>query len=30
MKKKDDKLYMKWKGYDNLFITWIDKKEIIV
>ena len=28
IKKKGDKLYFKWKGYDNLFNTWIDKKDI--
>ena len=28
IKSKDDKLYVKWKGYDNLFNNWIDKKEI--
>ena len=22
-----DKLYVKWKGYDNLFNSWIDKKD---
>ena len=27
-KKKDDKLYVKWKGYDSSFNSWIDKKEI--
>ena len=26
IKKKDDKLYVKWKGYDNSFNSWIDKK----
>ena len=26
---KDDKLYVKWKGYDNRFINWIDKKDLI-
>ena len=26
IKRKDDKLYVKWKDYDNLFNTWIDKK----
>ena len=26
---KGDKLYAKWKGYDNLFNTLIDKKDII-
>ena len=29
IKKKGDKLYVKWKGYDNLFNSWIDKKDII-
>ena len=24
IKKKVDKLYVKWKGYDNLFNSWID------
>ena len=28
IKKKGDKLYVKWKGYDNLFNSWIDKKDI--
>ena len=28
LKKKGDKLYVKWKGYDNLFNSWIDKKDI--
>ena len=23
--KKGNKLYVKWKGYDNLFNSWIDK-----
>ena len=26
---KGDKLYVKWKGYDNSFNSWIDKKDII-
>ena len=26
IRKKGDKLYVKWKGYDNLFNSWIDKK----
>ena len=26
IKRKDDKLYVKWKDYDNLFNSWIDKK----
>ena len=25
----DDKLYVKWKGYDNSFNSWIDKKGIV-
>ena len=28
-KKKDDKLYVKWKGYDNSFNSCIDKKDLI-
>ena len=27
-KRKDDKLYVKWKGYDNSFNSWIDKKDV--
>ena len=26
--KKRDKLYVKWKGYDNSFNSWINKKHI--
>ena len=29
IRRKGDKLYVKWKGYDNSFISWIDKKDII-
>ena len=29
IKKKGDKLYVKWKGYDNSFNSWIDKKDLI-
>ena len=29
IKKKGDKLYVKWKGYDNSFNSWIDKKDVI-
>ena len=29
LKKKGDKLYVKWKGYDNSFNGWIDKKDIV-
>ena len=28
MKKKGDELYAKWKGYNNLFNSWIDKKNM--
>ena len=27
IKKKGDKLYVKWKGYNNSFNSWIDKKD---
>ena len=27
--KKGDKLYVKWKGYDNSFNDWIDKKDLV-
>ena len=27
--RKGDKLYVKWKGYDNSFNSWIDKKDLI-
>ena len=26
IKRKGDKLYVKWKGYDNQFNSWIDRK----
>ena len=29
LKKKREKLYVKWKGYDNSFNSWIDKKDIV-
>ena len=29
IKKKGNKLYVKWKGYDNSFNSWINKKDII-
>ena len=29
IKKKGNKLYVKWKGYDNLFNNRIDKKDIV-
>ena len=28
IKRKDDKLFVKWKGYNNLFNSWIDKKKV--
>ena len=28
IKKKGNKLYVKWKGYDISFNSWIDKKDI--
>ena len=28
-KKKCDKLYVKWKGYDNSFNSWVDQKDVI-
>ena len=28
IKKKGDELYVKWKGYNNSFNSWIDKKDI--
>ena len=28
MKRKCDKLYIKWKGYDNSFNSWINKKDL--
>ena len=29
VKRKGDKLYVKWKGYDNTFNSWIDKKDAV-
>ena len=29
IKRNRDKLYVKWKGYDNSFNSWIDKKDIV-
>ena len=29
IKKKGNKLYIKWKGYDNSFNSWIDKKGLV-
>ena len=29
IKRKGDKLHVKWRGYDNLFNSWIDKKDLV-
>ena len=29
IKRKGDKLYVKWEGYNNSFNSWIDKKDIV-
>ena len=29
IKKKGNKLYVKWKGYNNSFNNWIYKKDLI-
>ena len=29
IKRKGDNLYVKWKGYDGSFYSWIDKKDLI-
>ena len=29
IKKEENNLYVKWKGYDNSFHSWIDKKDLI-
>ena len=29
IKRKGDKLYVKWKSYDNSFNSWIDKKNLV-
>ena len=29
LKRKGDKLYVKWKAYDNYFNSWIDKRDLI-
>ena len=28
LKRKGDKLYIKWKGYDNSFKSWINEKDL--
>ena len=29
IKRKDNKLYVKWKIYNNSFNSWIDKKDVV-
>ena len=29
VKRKGNKLYIKWKGYDNSFNSWIDEKDLV-
>ena len=29
IKKKGNKLYVKWKGHDSSFNSWIDKKDLV-
>ena len=29
IKRKGHKLYVKWKGYNNSFNSWIDKKDLV-
>ena len=29
IKRKGDKLYVKWKDYNSLFNIWIDKKDLV-
>ena len=29
IKKKGDKLYVKWKGYNSLFNSWINKNYLV-
>ena len=30
IKKKDDKIYFKWKGYDDSFNSWIKKRFSVI
>ena len=30
LKRKGNKLYVKWKGYDNRLNSWIDKKDLLL
>ena len=29
IRRKGDKLYVKWKGYHSSFNSWIDKKDLV-
>ena len=29
LRKKGDKLFVEWEGYDNSFNSWIDKKDLV-
>ena len=29
IKRKGNKIYVKWKGYDNSFNSWINRKDIL-
>ena len=29
LKRKGDKLYVKWKGFNNSFSSWIDQKDLL-
>ena len=29
IERKDNKTYVKWKGYDNSFNSWIDKASLV-
>ena len=29
IKRKGNKLYVKWEGYDNSFNSWIDKRDLV-
>ena len=29
IKTRNDKLFVKWRGYSNNFNSWIDKKDVI-
>ena len=30
IERKGNKLYVKWKGYDNPFDSWSDKKDTVI